>query len=34
MLRSGVRILPLYDEEGKYVGGNKQPKACLVLKIH
>jgi len=34
MLRSGVRILPLYDENGKYIGGNKQPNPCLVVKIH
>jgi phosphatidylinositol phospholipase C delta len=34
MLRSGVRILPLYDEDGKYIGRNKQPNPCLVVKIH
>mmetsp|Transcript_6403 Transcript_6403/g.16314 ORF Transcript_6403/g.16314 Transcript_6403/m.16314 type:complete len:221 (-) Transcript_6403:203-865(-) len=33
LLRDGVRILPLYDEEGKYVGGEKQPSACLVVMM-
>jgi hypothetical protein len=33
MLRPGVRVVPLYNEAGRYIGTGKNAKACLVVKI-
>ena len=33
LLRPGMRVLPLYDEAGKYVGNSKYGKTCLLVKI-
>ena len=33
MLRPGVRVVPLYNEAGRYIGKGKNAKACLVVKL-
>ena len=33
LLRKGSRVLPLYNEKGKYVGRSNQPRSCLIVKI-
>jgi hypothetical protein len=33
MLRPGVRVVPLYNEAGRYIGKGKNAKACLVVKV-
>ena len=33
MLRPGARVVPLYNEAGRYIGKGKNAKACLVVKL-
>ena len=33
MLRQGTRVIPMYDEAGKYIGKGKNAKACLIVRL-